>query len=45
MTMDLVTHFPATDCNHNVTYAAFDRLSKFAYFIPYKYTVSANDLT
>ena len=40
MTMDLVSHLPATDNGHNLIYAVVNRLSKFIYFSPYKHTVS-----
>ena len=42
--MDLVTHLPTTDHDHDAIYTVVDRLSKFTYFIPYKHTVSAADL-
>ena len=42
--MDLVTHLPTTDRDHDAIYTVVDRLSKFTYFIPCKHTVSAADL-
>ena len=45
MTIDLLTHLPATDYGHNVIYIVVNRLSKFTYFIPCKHMVSAADLT
>ena len=44
VTMDLVTHLPATNHVHIVIYTVVDKLSKFIYFIPCKHTVSAADL-
>ena len=43
--MDLVTHLPTTDCGHDAIYTVVNQLSKFIYFIPYKHTVSAIDLS
>ena len=40
MTIDLVTHFPATDYAHNAIYVVVDKLPKFVHFIPFKHTVS-----
>ena len=42
--MDLVTHFPATDCSYDAIYIVTDRPSKFMCFIPCKHTVSAAGL-
>ena len=42
--MDLVTHFPTTNCGYDVIYTVVDRLSKFTYFIACKHTVSAAEL-
>ena len=44
VTMDLVTHLPATDCSHDAIYTVVDKQSKFTYFIPSKHTFSAIDL-
>ena len=44
VTMDLVTHLPATNCGHDTIYIVVDIPSKFMYFIPCKHTVSAADL-
>ena len=42
--MDLITHFPTTDCGYDAIHIVVDRLSKFTYFIPCRHTVSAADL-
>ena len=42
--MDLVTHLPTTDRDHDAIYTVVDRLSKFTYFILCKHTVSAAHL-
>ena len=42
--MDLVTHLPTIDINHDAIYIVIDRPSKFVYFIPCKHIVSAADL-
>ena len=44
MTIDSVTHFPATDCGHDAIYTVIDRLSKFMYFITCKHTFKADEL-
>ena len=44
MIIDIVAHLLATDYGHDIIYRVVNRLCKFMYFIPYKYTVSAAGL-